>query len=161
VALPAREGGDRVNAAEFNARYRVGTPVVAYPLTRPEDDQPEFFRRLVTRTRTPAWTLGHGGPVVSVDGYAGGIDLAHVDPFGPLDSSPEAHAARNTPRNPHPLCRDFQPQPRPADFWCATCHWNRPMHGDEAKRSAIAEALKCLPETTKRAADPTTEGEAR
>ena len=28
---------------------------------------------------TPAWTLGHGEPVVSVEGYAGGICLDHVD----------------------------------------------------------------------------------
>ena len=35
--------------------------------------------RVVTTTRTPAWILGHGEPVVSVHGYAGGITLDHVD----------------------------------------------------------------------------------
>jgi hypothetical protein len=70
-----------VNAEQFNAAFPVGTPVVAYPLTRPEDDQPDFFERLETVTRTPAWTLGHGKPVVSVDGYAGGIALTHIDPI--------------------------------------------------------------------------------
>lgn len=68
-----------MNAAEFNARFKVGTPVVAYPLTRPEAGQPDFFERLETKTRTPAWTLSHGDPVVSVDGYAGGICLTHID----------------------------------------------------------------------------------
>ncbi|MFG2747228.1 hypothetical protein ACGFY0_45245 [Streptomyces chartreusis] len=61
-----------MNADEWNARYPVGTFVLAYPMTR--DDAP-----LPTRTRTPAWTLGHGEPVVSVEGEAGGICLSHVD----------------------------------------------------------------------------------
>ncbi|MGY1579204.1 hypothetical protein [Streptomyces sp. MN13] len=84
-----------MNADEFNARYPVGTPVLAYPSVRPEHPVAVAFqkrvsegrtfgttdpcKRLVTRTRTPAWTLGHGEPVVSVDGYAGGIVLEHVD----------------------------------------------------------------------------------
>lgn len=68
-----------MSTEEFNARYPVGTPVVAYPLTRPEHNMPDFFERLETVTRTPAWTLGCGTPVVSVDGYAGGITLTHVD----------------------------------------------------------------------------------
>lgn len=68
-----------ITAEEWNTRYPVGTPVVAYPLSRPEDNAPDFFEQLETVTRTPAWTLGHGAPVVSVDGYAGGIALTHVD----------------------------------------------------------------------------------
>lgn len=54
-------------------------------------------------------------------------------------------AARNVPQNPSPLCRDFQPQPAPAEFWCAHCRWNEPMHADEIERQAIAEALDRLP----------------
>ncbi|WP_030344832.1 hypothetical protein [Streptomyces sp. NRRL S-1022] len=61
------------------------------------------------------------------------------------DNSPAARAARNVPQNPNPLCRDFQPQPEPAEFWCANCRWNRPMHDDEVERAAIAEALDRLP----------------
>ena len=84
-----------MNADEFNARYPVGTPVLAYPGIRPEHPVAVAFqkrandgrsfgdkdpcKRLVTRTRTPAWPLGHGEPVVSVDGYPGGIVLEHVD----------------------------------------------------------------------------------
>jgi hypothetical protein len=62
------------DADRWNARYPVGTPVAAYPGAR--WDEP-----LRTRTRTPAWTLGHGAAVVSVDDYAGGIALTHVDPL--------------------------------------------------------------------------------
>ncbi|WP_432135849.1 hypothetical protein [Streptomyces sp. bgisy154] len=69
-----------MTADEFNARYPIGTAVIAYPMTRPEDDAPDLFERLQTTTRTPAWTLGHGTPVVSVNGYAGGIALTHIAP---------------------------------------------------------------------------------
>ncbi|MFD7066111.1 hypothetical protein ACFV97_02625 [Streptomyces sp. NPDC059913] len=62
-----------MTADEWNARYPVGTPVLAYPGTR--DDEP-----LDTVTRSRAWTLGHGAAVVSVEGEAGGIHLTHVDP---------------------------------------------------------------------------------
>ena len=61
-----------MNANEWNARYPVGTPVAAFPITR--DEEP-----LLTVTRTPAWNLGHGVPVVAVEGYAGGVALTHVD----------------------------------------------------------------------------------
>lgn len=62
------------DADRWNALYPVGTPVHAWPWTR--TDEPT-----VTRTRTPAWRLGHGASVVSVDGHAGGIYLTHVDPL--------------------------------------------------------------------------------
>ncbi|WP_405888792.1 hypothetical protein OG762_36490 [Streptomyces sp. NBC_01136] len=61
-----------MNAEQFNAAHPVGTPVVAYPGTRDDEG-------LIVKTRTPAWELGHGAPVVSVDDYAGGICLTHVD----------------------------------------------------------------------------------
>ncbi|MFB7672901.1 hypothetical protein ACFC26_15985 [Kitasatospora purpeofusca] len=71
-----------LTAAEWNARYPVGTPVTAYPGVRPEYAASiglTDYTRLETHTRTPAWTLGDGEPVVSVDGYAGGISLQHID----------------------------------------------------------------------------------
>ncbi|KAF0647124.1 hypothetical protein K701_25380 [Streptomyces fradiae ATCC 10745 = DSM 40063] len=86
-----------LTADEFNAKYPVGTPVMAYPGVRPEDPltirvrqrqrdghyvdpaSVELCEGLTTVTRTPAWTLGHGEPVVSVEGYAGGICLTHID----------------------------------------------------------------------------------
>ena len=70
-----------MTAEQWNARYPIGTPVVAYPLTRPEDNAPDFFERLETQTRSVAWEPGHGEPVVKVDGYAGGIALTRVDPI--------------------------------------------------------------------------------
>lgn len=60
------------DADRWNAAYPVGTPVRAWPWTR--TDEPTL-----TRTRTPAWRLGHGDSVVSVDGHAGGIHLTHVE----------------------------------------------------------------------------------
>lgn len=85
-----------MNAEQWNARYPVGTPVVAYPFVRPEHPVAVRYReavaaglprkpeddpctRLDTVTRTPAWTVGDDDPVVSVEGYAGGISLNHVD----------------------------------------------------------------------------------
>lgn len=65
-------------AVAWSAVHPVGTPVLAWPGTR--DDEP-----FVTCTRTPAWTLGHGAAVVSVEGRAGGIALTHIqliDPSG-------------------------------------------------------------------------------
>lgn len=62
-------------ADDWNALNPVGTPVVAYPLSR--DDA-----GLVTTTRSEAWTLGGHTPVVLVDGYAGGIALTHIDVTG-------------------------------------------------------------------------------
>ena len=71
---PGRCPIDGPTADAWNAAYPVGTPVYAWPgaLT----DQP-----LRTRTRTPAWNLGSGHPVASVDGYAGGIALTHLQPL--------------------------------------------------------------------------------
>lgn len=61
-----------MNADEWNALYPEGTLVTAYPGFRA--DWP-----LYTRTRSEAWTLGHGAAVVSVEGYGGGIHLTHID----------------------------------------------------------------------------------
>jgi hypothetical protein len=65
--------------------------------------------------------------------------------YSPADNSPEARAERHVLNNPNPLCRDFQPKPKPSEFWCINCNWNRPMHDDEAERAAIADALDRLP----------------
>ncbi|XCM28908.1 hypothetical protein ABXI76_05485 [Streptomyces parvus] len=59
--------------------------------------------------------------------------------------TPAARAARTVPQNPNPLCRDFTPQPEPAEFWCANCRWNKPMHGSEEERAAIAAGQTALP----------------
>ncbi|MFE5332917.1 hypothetical protein ACFRCG_41695 [Embleya sp. NPDC056575] len=64
---------DPTAADQWNALHPVGTPVHAWPAHR--DTEP-----VTTRTRTAAWTLGHGTAVVSVEGYAGGISLGHIEP---------------------------------------------------------------------------------
>lgn len=67
-------------ADDWNAKYPVGTAVIAYPSCRPEYNAADAARtRLVTTTRSTAWALGHGEPIVSVHGYAGGISLEHID----------------------------------------------------------------------------------
>ncbi|MCX4232110.1 hypothetical protein [Streptomyces ortus] len=84
-----------MNAAEFNARYPVGTPVFAYPGARPEDIP--STRRLVTRTRTVATTSASGDPVVWVDGEGSYICLTHVDPVSESEwqaAAPEAARKR-------------------------------------------------------------------
>lgn len=58
-------------AAHFNATHPVGTPVLAYPLTRND-------RALSTQTRSAAWVVS-ATPVVAVVGYTGGIALDHID----------------------------------------------------------------------------------
>ncbi|GCE01575.1 hypothetical protein [Embleya hyalina] len=62
-----------MTADEFNEEHPVGTEVTAYPGVRGQEPA------LITRTRTRAWTLGHGAAVVAVDGHVGGIALTHVD----------------------------------------------------------------------------------
>lgn len=62
-----------MTAALWNTLYPVGTKVHAYPGTLTDDP-------LHTVTRSPAWTLGHGEPVVLVEGATGGITLDHIHP---------------------------------------------------------------------------------
>jgi hypothetical protein len=74
-----------LTADQFNDRYPIGTPVIAYPGIRPEYAKTigsDSCPRLETRTRSHAWNLGHGEPVVLVDDYAGGISLEHIDVVG-------------------------------------------------------------------------------
>lgn len=61
-----------MTAEEWNLANPVGTPVLAWPGMRE-------LPPLVTRTRSEAWTLGHGDPVVLVEGRSGGIALSHVE----------------------------------------------------------------------------------
>lgn len=70
----------RPTADAWNRHYPVGTPVDAYPGARTEPP-------LRTRTRTPAWALGHGAPVVAVEGWTGGIALSHVDVISAEDGA--------------------------------------------------------------------------
>lgn len=57
---------------EWNEKYSPGQAVI---LT---DDLGVEHR---TRTRSPAWPLGHGTPVVLVEGRTGGWELERVRPI--------------------------------------------------------------------------------
>lgn len=70
-----------VTPEQWNARYPVGTPVVAYPGVRPEHPTGRDCPRLETRTRTEAWLLGGHTSVVMVEDHVSCISLDHVDPI--------------------------------------------------------------------------------
>jgi hypothetical protein len=57
-----------MTAEQWNEKYPMGTPVLYYPV-RGDD-----FHR-TTETRSEAWTLGHGDPVVKIVGQTGGVAL--------------------------------------------------------------------------------------
>jgi hypothetical protein len=59
-------------AAAWNARHPIGTPVAFWPGFKDGEGRASV-------TRTPAWVICDT-PVVSVDGYPGGIALTHVTP---------------------------------------------------------------------------------
>lgn len=61
-------------ADEFNARHAVGTRVRYWPLCGESDPPP-----MESTTRTEAWTLGHGTPVVAIVGKSGGVALDHLE----------------------------------------------------------------------------------
>jgi hypothetical protein len=58
--------------ATWNQAHPVGTPVRYWPGAKTGEG-------LKSKTRTAAWLLSSGAAVVSVDDYAGGIWLAHIE----------------------------------------------------------------------------------
>lgn len=79
TVVTARRGGKTLRVVEwFNAVCPVGTPVTYWPGTRAGEG-----REGVTRSR--AWILPSGEPVVMIEGYAGGVALSHVVGRGPLE----------------------------------------------------------------------------
>lgn len=56
----------KMTAALFNERYPVGTKVRYFPVS----NESGFVE---SKTRTPAWELGHGAAVVSIEGRSGGV----------------------------------------------------------------------------------------
>lgn len=60
-----------MTAKEWNDTYTPGTRVAYRPLKG--DPRGEL-----TRTRSEAWELGSGHPVVLVDGVSGGVSLEHL-----------------------------------------------------------------------------------
>ncbi|MFF2502133.1 hypothetical protein ACFVTY_01870 [Streptomyces sp. NPDC058067] len=76
IAQLAKLNGLHREAAEFNARYPVGTPVNAYPGCRPEYGPGE---RIETVTRSRASVLSGHTAVVWVEGHSACIALSHID----------------------------------------------------------------------------------
>lgn len=62
----------QLTARAWNVSYPVGTPVRFWPGVRSGDGE-------LAVTRSEAWELGDGTPVVAVEGRAGGIALSHVE----------------------------------------------------------------------------------
>lgn len=58
--------------AEWNQRNPVGTTVRYWPVMGRDD-------YIETTTRSGAWVLGDGTPVVSIVGKAGGVALSHIE----------------------------------------------------------------------------------
>lgn len=59
-----------ISAAAWNARFPVGTPVVYSPTLDCPDKE-----KWGSLTRSEAWELGHGEPVVMIEGKSGGKAL--------------------------------------------------------------------------------------
>ncbi|MGW4493840.1 hypothetical protein [Streptomyces sp. NPDC004376] len=93
-----------MNAYEFNRRYPVGTPVVAYPGCRPEDDPTD--ERIVTTTRSSATVLGGHTPVVWVNGHSACIALTHVDAICGSECPKHSHVCLRSPGHQKHICRD-------------------------------------------------------
>lgn len=64
----------QMSAAQFNARYHVGSSFAYHSVK----GNPEAARS--TMTRSEAWELGHGATVVMVNGVSGGVDITHLIP---------------------------------------------------------------------------------
>lgn len=62
----------------WNRRYPSGTPVRYFPVR----GQSEHFD---TQTRSDAWELASGHPVVLIEGRTGGIALSNLEPLAPGD----------------------------------------------------------------------------
>jgi hypothetical protein len=65
-----------MTAEEWNKKYPVGTKIRYYPIKGiPEYDHQ--YRE--SKTRSIAWTLGSGHPIVKIEGLAGGVHLDHLE----------------------------------------------------------------------------------
>lgn len=87
----------------WNATHPIGTPVLAWPGSL--RDEP-----LVTRTRTTAWTLGHGVAVVAIEGRTGGIALTHIQPIPTCGAVSEHGDVCERAENHAGLCRSKEPR---------------------------------------------------
>lgn len=61
-----------ITAAEFDKKYPIGSTFKYFPSI----NNPEFRE---VESRSPAWALGHGAVVVSVEGCAGCLAVEHME----------------------------------------------------------------------------------
>lgn len=62
-------------AADWNGKYPVGTPVMRYKIINPLEEGDE------TKTRSEAWVMGGHSVMVMVEGVSGGVCLESVIPI--------------------------------------------------------------------------------
>lgn len=106
-----------MNTETFNARYPVGTAVVAYPDVRPEHDAQA--ERLITRTRSAAQVLSGHTDVVWVEGHPACIALTHVDPICGSRCPDHDHVCLRSPQHQRGICRDQKQKGTESCTWDA------------------------------------------
>ena len=84
-AVARGDRGPQAAVEQWNSRYSVGTPVEVTVWRCADGAAGETFR---SRTRSLAWVAG-GGPMVLVQGRAGGSVMASLDFVRPLDAPRE------------------------------------------------------------------------
>ncbi len=77
-----------MNAETWNTRHPIGTAVRFYPVRGRDEHE-------VTKTRSVAWTLGHGDAVVAVEGRSGGVAIDHIIVEADHDGTPWSRADRS------------------------------------------------------------------
>lgn len=93
---------------DWNAKYSMGTPV-----TR-EDDDGKLHK---TKTRSGAWVLPSGAPVVLVEGIAGGYLLDRIKP-------------------------DMESKSTPSNCTLVKCKYNMIAPGEESQECVACEGNK-------------------
>ena len=105
-----------LNVEQFNAKYPVGTDVVFQIV--------EGGEGVKTKTRSGAWDLcGH--PVVQVEGFTGGVSIAHVTVISHAMAVPSPSAA------PEPI-EGFEVGNDHAEPVLCTGCWDKSDHDTEA-----------------------------
>ena len=62
-----------MTAEEFNKKYKIGESFIYMSVSGTRGG-------VITKTRSEAWTLGHGEVVVKVEGVTGGVSINHLTP---------------------------------------------------------------------------------
>lgn len=128
-------------ANEFNRQFKPNTPCFYQPI-RGED------KWYPTRTRSEAWLLGHGEPVVKIDGASGCVCISHLAMPGSdryEASIAEAEEARSEHANWVPFTdEEAKAVSRPKAINVTT--FIDELFGDLCKADATAEVLNIVGE---------------